>query len=349
MITTFFFGDWQVDPAANSLRHGKQLIGLEPKAMDVLLLLCQHAGDVLSSDNIVSQCWPDTDTGDNPLHKTITQLRKALGDSATNPTYIETIRKRGYRTVAQVRFPLGQEQSVKQHSWQSGSPFPGLQAFDARYANVFFGRGTQIDTFLDRVAQQIKYGRAFCLLLGPSGSGKSSLINAGVMPNLMQENGYNGIKVLSYCSMDLADVAPAQLLTDLASAMLDWDINDMPVFAGDSAQSLAELLTSDSQLVIKRCLQALPKTTNSKPRFALFIDRLEVLLSSPLFCAQERSQFTVLLEQLASSGAVLVLSACRNEFYPLLVDYPSLMAGKAKGAHFDLAAPPATADSRLEL
>lgn len=62
-------------------------------------------------------------------------------------------------------------------------------------------------------------------------------------------------------------------------------------------------------------------------------------MSSPLFSAQQRTDFVALLEQLATSGAVLVLSACRNEFYPLLVDYPSLIAGKAKGAHFDLAAP----------
>ena len=75
MSDSFFFGDWQVEPSANTLRKGKQLQQLEPKAMDVLLLLCRHAGEVLSSEDIVSQCWPGTETGDNPLHKTITQLR----------------------------------------------------------------------------------------------------------------------------------------------------------------------------------------------------------------------------------------------------------------------------------
>ena len=94
MSNAFFFGDWQVEPAANTVRCGKQVYQLEPKAMDVLLLLCRHAGEVLSSDDIASKCWPGTDTGDNPLHKIITQLRKALGDNATNPVYIETIRKR---------------------------------------------------------------------------------------------------------------------------------------------------------------------------------------------------------------------------------------------------------------
>ena len=177
---TFFFGEWQVDPNANSLRNGKQLKQLEPKAMDVLNLLCQRAGEVLSSDDIVHHCWPNTDVGDNPLHKIINQIRRALGDSATSPTFIETIRKRGYRTLAEVRFPIGQEEAADSQSWISGSPFPGLQAYSADYADVFFGRGKQVSVLLDRISQQIKYGRAFCLTLGPSGSGKSSLINAGV-------------------------------------------------------------------------------------------------------------------------------------------------------------------------
>ncbi|AUD59863.1 transcriptional regulator [Shewanella sp. Pdp11] len=340
--STFFFGEWQINPSANSLLLGKQVKQLEPKAMDVLLFLCQRAGEVVSSDEIVSHCWPGVDTGDNPLHKIINQLRRALGDSATEPTYIETIRKRGYRTLAEVRFPIGHQATASPQSWQGGSPFPGLQAYSANYAEVFFGRSEQISTLLNRISQQIIYGRAFCLVLGPSGSGKSSLINAGVVPNLMKGDGYNGIGVASFSSLDFADVSKGQLLTDLASAMLDWEINDIPVFEGMSAETLAIQLVEDIQSVINQCTQALKAKPFSNPFFALFIDRLEVLLSSPLFSDTERTQFIELLEQLATSKAVIIISACRNDFYPLLVNYPSLMAGKARGAHFDLAPPTRT-------
>lgn len=340
--STFFFGEWQINPSANSLLLGKQVKQLEPKAMDVLLFLCQRAGEVVSSDEIVSHCWPGVDTGDNPLHKIINQLRRALGDSATEPTYIETIRKRGYRTLAEVRFPIGHEATASPQSWQGGSPFPGLQAYSANYAEVFFGRSEQISTLLNRISQQIIYGRAFCLILGPSGSGKSSLINAGVVPNLMKGDGYNGIGVASFSSLDFADVSKGQLLTDLASAMLDWEINDTPVFEGMSAETLAIQLVDDIQSVINQCTQALKAKPFSNPFFALFIDRLEVLLSSPLFSDTERTQFIELLEQLATSKAVIIISACRNDFYPLLINYPSLMAGKARGAHFDLAPPTRT-------
>lgn len=340
--STFFLGEWQVNPSANSLRLGHQLKQLEPKAMDVLLFLCQRAGEVVSSDEIVSHCWPGVDTGDNPLHKIINQLRRALGDSATESQYIETIRKRGYRTLAEVRFPVGHEASAAPQTWQGGSPFPGLQAYSANYAEVFFGRSEQISTLLNRISQQIQFGRAFCLILGPSGSGKSSLINAGVLPNLMAANGFNGVGVVAYSSLDFADVSKGQLLTDLASAMLDWEINDTPVFEGMSADTFAAKLVQDPQSIIEICKQSLKNQTYATPRFALFIDRLEVLLSSPLFSDAERSTFIELLERLATSHAVLILSACRNDFYPLLVNYPSLMAGKARGAHFDLAPPTRT-------
>ncbi len=372
----FFFGDWQINPESNSLRCGELIKQLEPKAMDVLLLLCQSDGDVLSSDDIVKLCWGDIPMGDNPVHKAITQLRKALGDKATAPTYIETIRKRGYRTLAKVEFPLGHQAHAEIATWQGESPFPGLRPYQAKDAQVFFGRSAQISTLLGRISQQVKFGRAFCLLLGPSGSGKSSLVNAGVLPNLMGRNGYDGIGVYSNTTLDLADVSKDRLMTDLASAMLDWDINDTPVFEGFSADRLAALLEDDPQQVIALCHSALgnsalghnvqshntqepadsaseqskdgaleneglvAKQSNyATPLLALFVDRLEVLLSSPQFSQSQRETFVALLETLANSGAILVLSACRNDFYPSLVNYSSLMAGKSSGAHFDLAPP----------
>ena len=155
----FFVGEWQVTPSTNSIRRGEQVKHLEPKAMDVLLLLCEKQGELLTSEEIISHCWPHVALGDNPLHKVITQLRKAFDDKASNPQYIETIRKRGYRVIANINFPLDEEQKASQTAWQGDSPFVGLSAFSPDQAGVFFGRNKQIETLLQRVSAQIQFGR----------------------------------------------------------------------------------------------------------------------------------------------------------------------------------------------
>lgn len=338
----FHLEDWQATPSTNTLRRGETVVQLEPKAMDVLHLLCQTPGEVVSADDIVTQVWGNTDIGDNPVHKVINQLRRALGDSASNPNYIETIRKRGYRIIAEVKFPLDQQSRAHKNQWTGESPFPGLKAFDTSDADIFFGRNEQVATLLSRIANQVLFGRAFCLILGPSGTGKSSLVNAGVLPNLLASNGYDGIGVVSHTSIDFADVVQDRLFVDLASTMLDWDIEGVPVFDGMSADSLAAELISNIDETIRRCHQALMSgnpNTAIRPLFSIFIDRLEVLLSSTIFNESEKALALEIIEKLATSGAVVVLSACRNDFYPLLVEYPNLMTGKANGSHFDLTAP----------
>jgi eukaryotic-like serine/threonine-protein kinase len=340
-VEIFYIGAWQVTPSTNSLRRGDILKQLEPKAMDVLIALCKQQGQVLSADEIVDLCWGNIDVGDNPVHKAINQLRKAFDDKPSAPTYIETIRKRGYRIIAELNFPLNQELKAAQANWQGASPFPGLSAFEPKEANIFFGRSEQIAALLSRVSKQVSSKRAFCLILGPSGTGKSSLVNAGVLPKLMHQNGYDGIGVVAYSQLDFADITQERLLVDLASSMLDWDIDDKPVFEGMSADSLAEQLLNDVERVVHQCQYSISQAMSpfSKPHFFLFIDRLEVLLSSPLFGSEERAHFLAIIESLVTSGCVLVFSACRNDFYPLVVSHPSLMVGKDTGAHFDLLAP----------
>ncbi len=151
----FFFGEWQVDPNSNSVNLGKKTKQLEPKAMDVLVLLCQRSGEVLSADDIVNHCWPNTDIGDNPLHKIINQLRRALEDKATSPRYIETIRKRGYRTLADVNFPIGHETVADHQQWSAGSPFPGLQAYSEDFYEVFLAAVNKLACYLSVLASKL--------------------------------------------------------------------------------------------------------------------------------------------------------------------------------------------------
>jgi len=337
---TFILGDWQVKPADNSIISDIKTSTLEPKAMDVLVRLCREPGEVLSADALLELCWCNAPMGDNPVHKAINQLRKALGDVASNPSYIETIRKRGYRIVAPVRHL---SEPTLQATWQQGSPFAGLSAFGPEQADVFYGRNQQVATLLDRVVKQVDFGRAFCLVLGRSGSGKSSLIQAGLMPALARPGGYQGVRQLTHSAIDLADISSDQFWLDVASALLDWEANDLPVFEGMSAELIAQHLISDDGIkaLMQRCAAVVDqhRQQDQRPQLVLFIDRLEVLLADDRMDEQIQQQFIHLITEFSDSGSVLVLSACRNDFYPQLARHSALMAGKASGAHFDLEPP----------
>jgi DNA-binding winged helix-turn-helix (wHTH) protein/TolB-like protein/Tfp pilus assembly protein PilF len=95
-------GEWSVDPATNELRRGADCVRIEPKAMDVLMLLARNAGRVVSRDELFAAVWPSVVVGDEALTQSIIKLRRALADDSRAPAYIETISKRGYRLVAAV-------------------------------------------------------------------------------------------------------------------------------------------------------------------------------------------------------------------------------------------------------
>ena len=70
--------------------------------MEVLLALVNAAPDPMTPKELLEHVWPDTVVVDNVVHKAVAGLRRALGDDAQNPKYIETIPRRGYRLIAPV-------------------------------------------------------------------------------------------------------------------------------------------------------------------------------------------------------------------------------------------------------
>ena len=100
MSGDFQLAEWSVQPAVNRLVRGDQVIRLEPKIMQVLVCLSENAGDVVTRETLIARVWPDVFVTDDVLHRAIRELRRVLGDSPSTPTYIETIRKRGYRLIA---------------------------------------------------------------------------------------------------------------------------------------------------------------------------------------------------------------------------------------------------------
>lgn len=343
----FLFGEWLVDPSTNSIHQSGERKQMEPRAMEVLVVLCRAAGKIVSADELLAQCWRTDVYGDNPVHKILAQLRRLLGDTATAPSYIETVRKRGYRTLAPVSFD--EPAQAKEEKWADRTPFRGLHAFDEEHAQVFFGRDEATRRLLDAVGAQIDARMALQLVLGPSGSGKSSLVRAGLFPAMAPARRGDQPALLSTTTFDLKEQGEQSLFGALASAMLDLHTGEADLFPGDSADSLAQRLEQDREGVLGQMTAAavraraagLDRTAaGAGPLcFGIFIDHFEALFAPGRCPEAEREALFKLIEELAHSGAALLVIGCRNDFYPQIARYPLLMDGKPNGAHFDLTPP----------
>ena len=96
---TYRFGDVEVEAGGREVRRGGVRVPLEPKALDVLLLLLVEAGRVVEKRRLMQTVWADVHVTDSSLARAVTQVRRALGDDIRTPRYIETVTTRGYRFI----------------------------------------------------------------------------------------------------------------------------------------------------------------------------------------------------------------------------------------------------------
>jgi TolB-like protein/DNA-binding winged helix-turn-helix (wHTH) protein/Flp pilus assembly protein TadD len=98
------FGAFEVDLRAGELRRKGLKVKLQEQPFQVLAMLLEHVGGVVTREELQTKLWPaDTVVDfDHGLNKAINKIRKALGDSAENPRFVETVARRGYRFIADV-------------------------------------------------------------------------------------------------------------------------------------------------------------------------------------------------------------------------------------------------------
>ena len=101
----FRLGPWLVQPQLNSIsdKDRNDERRLEPKVMQVLAYLAEHAGEVVPKEELIKAVWPDVFVTDDALARCISELRRALEDDTREPRFIQTIVKGGYRLIAEVK------------------------------------------------------------------------------------------------------------------------------------------------------------------------------------------------------------------------------------------------------
>ena len=98
------FGVFELDLRAGELRKHGLRVRLQEQPLQILTMLLEHPGDVITRDELKKKLWPaDTFVDfDHGLNKAISKIREALGDSADSPRFVETVARRGYRFLAEV-------------------------------------------------------------------------------------------------------------------------------------------------------------------------------------------------------------------------------------------------------
>src|ERR1700736_321999 len=100
--TMLRIGAWCVDPSSGQISRDGETARVEVRTMRLLMCLAEHAGEVVSMDELLSQVWSGVIVSQDSVYQSVASLRRLLGDDPKQPTYIATVPRLGYRMVAKV-------------------------------------------------------------------------------------------------------------------------------------------------------------------------------------------------------------------------------------------------------
>ena len=343
----FRIGDLLVHPDRNVVVRDGEDIRLEPIGMKLLVCLAENRDKPQSTLQLMREVWHHTDLEDSAVHIGISKLRKALHDDSRTPRYIENTRGQGYRLIAPVALPGDYLSSRPTPCTWAGNPYVGLEAFDEAHTGVFRGRGDAIDKVVKAMRSQHDNGRRFVLLVGASGSGKTSLLRAGVIPRLVGNGGEDGLRTLSAARCDLGTARGDEVPGALAAALATWTLEGRPVLPPQPMESLTRLLTGNPASIhapIDEAFRRLALSPDAAPgaHLLLVLDHAEGLIASSEQDPACHDTFVRILDALCDHPRILAAMVVRSDFYPKLMEaVPALMERKGSLGHVDVPRPTA--------
>ena len=115
----FQLGDCEVNTIEGLVRRDEAVIQMAPRAMQVLNYLIEHRDRIVSAEELLERLWPGRVVDESTIHRQISLIRQALGDSAKRPAYVKTFSKRGYQVTAPVHLLPLTESALKQNASSS--------------------------------------------------------------------------------------------------------------------------------------------------------------------------------------------------------------------------------------
>jgi serine/threonine protein kinase/tetratricopeptide (TPR) repeat protein len=292
----------------------------------------------------------------------------------------EELFRKNFRRFLAERLGEGAGSTVphrKVRRWKS-SPFRGLNVFGFEHSPIFHGRTKAIGEVLDAMDGQVRAGLPFVMVVGASGSGKSSLVQAGVLPLLTQPGTIEGIGLWRRAVTRPGAGGGGDCFDALAAALLEPD--GLPALQNlesvNGTRDLARELREHSDSVALRVRDSLDHAAREwkiehrhqleqqerqlraagrsddadlvrqrgerielpKARLALVVDQLEELFTTG-FSPEVRQDFVSAIAELVRSGRVFALATLRSDFYPWYQQFPEFIELTRPGGKVDLRPP----------
>ena len=227
-----------------------------------------------------------------------------------------------------------------------GNPYRGLQSFDLKDAPLFFGRTRALNELREVLETQNALRRGFVIVTGGSGSGKSSLVKAGLLADLQNPHRIGRVSKVRHGIMRPTD-ASGQLMLAVAEAIMQptgfpelqpvgWTTEDLARTGSQDPQRLIEALRHAAAVVARGA--RLRDATDV--RLCLVIDQLEELFTAGI-PSSAINEFTRLITLMARSDVVWVIATLRSDFYHRLDEVPDLQLLVERG-YYRLKAPSPT-------
>ena len=164
----FSFGQFRLLPDERRLLEAGRPVRIGSRALDILTVLVDHAGELVSKDQLIARAWPNTRVVEHNLRVHIGALRKLLGESPAGVSNIATVPGRGYSFVAPV------ERESVQPLLATVPPPMTMPPLPAPLARMI-GRAETLVMFLSRMRKQ-----RLVTIVGPGGIGKTTVALAMV-------------------------------------------------------------------------------------------------------------------------------------------------------------------------
>jgi hypothetical protein len=240
------------------------------------------------------------------------------------------------------------DQRLSDRIWHIGSPFRGLDTYHFEHAPIFFGRNTMTKAAVEQLIGHPEDGRAFLLILGASGAGKSSLAQAGVVPALIGRGIVPGVGLWRRAVMRsgnpkgpfaaLAEaLAAKEAIPELLTLRQDTAALERHLKASVDEPSFSIVAALDEIEAAARLREDLLQTEST--RLAIVVDQLEELFTAGEITADDRIAFIRCLDGLARSGRVFVIATMRSDYWHRAAETPLLIEMAAGSRRLDLLPP----------